>query len=860
MSSTTQPTVEELPSELANHPRFQILRQLGQGGMGVVYQAQHRLMDRMVAIKIIRSSVLDNPEALARFHGEVKAAAKLQHPNIVAAYDAEQAGSLWMLVMEYVEGLNLARVLEKKGPLSVHRSCQYIHQAALGLQHAFEQGMVHRDIKPQNLMLTPKRQVKILDFGLARLASERQRGGGLTQDGAFMGTPEFVAPEQATDARTADIRADIYSLGCTLYCLLTGQTPFVEDTAVKYVLAHIEKPAPSLTEKRADVPQALAGIVARMLAKNPADRFQTPAHVAQALSQFCEVQPDASAPPVVKPVPQHDRVTKVGGDTSRTPPAIPQRPVQHRHSQPPRPAVQKKVAAPRPVEEDDLPIVKQARNWPIYVAAGLAGCALLIGLPALWFSGVFKTSKVAVQEEGHREAENVRREKLKEPVNVPPPKLEEKPRKIEPAAPRRPAFLKISPVKDVLVAAKQTITVPVHVERGNGEGNIELTLENLPQGVWGHASIIRPGSTQGEFECIVAPWAADGNWPIRLRAKEATSSAELQFRLTVGTFSMAERINEYAEATRLSPSEKTGWLNLGHMYQLSGKLDKALASYDRAIALDSMDALALGHRGMARPPQQAFPDLNRAVELSPNDAILRDARGVCLHRQRQGDRALKDFEEAIGLDSRYTLAYVNRGNVYAGKNQYDAAIADYDRAIELDPRCAGAYTKRAAAYAKKSELDRAILDYKLAIDLDPNDATAYNARGTVYLSKGQDDLALQDFDKAINLNANFAMAFDNRAVVYRNKRNYDAAANDLNRAIQLSPRFALAFCHRGQLNHEKGQYNNAIHDFTQAISIDANLAEAFRGRAGSYDALQNKRRAVEDRKRAKQLEQAAPKK
>src|SRR5207247_504467 len=153
-------------------------------------------------------------------------AARLQHPNVVTAYDAEQAASLHLLVMEYVEGVNLAKYLEPEGPLPVEHACNFVRQAALGLQHAFEQGMVHRDIKPQNMMLTPKGQIKLLDFGLARMASEQTTGKFQTAAGVYMGTPEFMAPEQATDARTADIRADIYSLGCTLFCLLTGRPPF----------------------------------------------------------------------------------------------------------------------------------------------------------------------------------------------------------------------------------------------------------------------------------------------------------------------------------------------------------------------------------------------------------------------------------------------------------------------------------------------------------------------------------------------------------------------------------------------------------------------------------------------------------
>src|SRR5437763_2469656 len=244
--------------------------------MGVVYRAEHRLMERLVVIKVISRALVDSPDAVERFNREVRAAARLDHPNIVKAYDAEQAGSLQLLAMEYVEGKNLADVLAKKGPLPVAYACQCARQVALGLQHAHERGMVHRDVKPQNLMLTPRGVVKILDFGLAKLASERKRGPGLTQDGMAMGTPAYIAPEQAVDTATADVRADIYSLGCTLFELLTGRPPFVGDKPMAVILSHVNDAPPPLESRRPDVPAGLAELVARMLAKKPEDRPQTP--------------------------------------------------------------------------------------------------------------------------------------------------------------------------------------------------------------------------------------------------------------------------------------------------------------------------------------------------------------------------------------------------------------------------------------------------------------------------------------------------------------------------------------------------------------------------------------------------------
>jgi serine/threonine protein kinase len=225
--------------------------------MGAVYKAQHKLMDRVVALKVIRGSLIGKEGVVERFVRELKAAARLRHPNIVTAYDAEQVGDTHLLVMELVEGISLDRIISNDGPLPVDKAIDYIRQAALGLQHAHERGMVHRDIKPQNLMLTPEGQIKILDFGLARIIQETAsaetpalagcpslKGEGappITQDGEVMGTPDYIAPEQVSDPRTADARVDLYSLGCTLYHLLAGHTPFHDETVLHKLSSHQER-------------------------------------------------------------------------------------------------------------------------------------------------------------------------------------------------------------------------------------------------------------------------------------------------------------------------------------------------------------------------------------------------------------------------------------------------------------------------------------------------------------------------------------------------------------------------------------------------------------------------------------------
>ena len=278
-----------LPADLADHPRYRIVEQLGAGGMGVVYKAEHRLMERTVALKIISRGLVSDADAVERFRREVKAAARLSHPNIVTAHDAEQAGDTHFLVMEFVEGITLARLIEKRGVLPITYACHFLRQAALGLHHAHERGMVHRDVKPHNLMVTRKGQLKILDFGLARLAGP---AGGkattpdLTAADVVIGTPDFLAPEQARSAQSVDVRADLYSLGCTAYFLLTGRVPFPALTAIEKLYLHCKEEAEPVERLRPEVPPEVAAVVRKLMAKRPEDRYQTAAEVAVALAPF----------------------------------------------------------------------------------------------------------------------------------------------------------------------------------------------------------------------------------------------------------------------------------------------------------------------------------------------------------------------------------------------------------------------------------------------------------------------------------------------------------------------------------------------------------------------------------------------
>ncbi|MDY0168949.1 MAG: serine/threonine-protein kinase, partial [Thermoguttaceae bacterium] len=284
---------------------YVVLDRLGAGGMGEVLKAEHRSMGRMVAVKVLAPKLVDSPEAVKRFHREVRAAARLIHPNIVAAFDAREHAGRHCLVMEYVEGFDLAQIVKRQGPLPVAEAVDYIVQAARGLQFAHENGIVHRDIKPANLLLqtpsssssraatgvTPRATVKILDMGLARLDDAAGGAGDnddqLTDSSQMMGTCDYMAPEQAVNTHTVDHRADIYALGCTLYRLVTGKRPYTGATPVQVLMAHREAPIPSLREGRDDVSPQLDAVYRRMVAKRPEDRQRSMAEVIDELSACC---------------------------------------------------------------------------------------------------------------------------------------------------------------------------------------------------------------------------------------------------------------------------------------------------------------------------------------------------------------------------------------------------------------------------------------------------------------------------------------------------------------------------------------------------------------------------------------------
>ncbi len=329
--------------------RYRLLSLLGKGGMSTVFLAQHTVMKRFCALKVLPTKRVHDASYLGRFHREAQAVAALDHPNIVRAYDVDMTADagvdIHFLAMEFVQGKSLLELIQESGPLAITDAAEYVRQSALGLEHAHKAGLIHRDIKPGNLLVTPTGVLKVLDLGLARFFDDNDHSLTVQHDEKVLGTADYISPEQAIDSHKVDRRTDIYSLGCTLYYLLSGHPPFNSGSLAQRLVAHQTRPAPPITNDRPEVPAELQAIMEKMMAKKVEDRYQTAQEVADAVAHWQKPSPakmaaaapvtpivavappakaaPVPAPAVVKPASAVAKVPKAKTPPTATPPAAP---------------------------------------------------------------------------------------------------------------------------------------------------------------------------------------------------------------------------------------------------------------------------------------------------------------------------------------------------------------------------------------------------------------------------------------------------------------------------------------------------------------------------------------------------------
>jgi serine/threonine protein kinase len=435
--------------------KYKVLEKLGSGGMGQVFLCEHKLMRRRVAVKVLPTAKAADPSSLDRFYREARAVAALDHPNIVRAYDIDQDDNLHFLVMEYVDGASLQDIIRKTGPMDVTRACHYIYWSAVGLQHAHVSGLIHRDIKPGNILVDRQGVVKILDLGLARFFNDDQDLLTKKYDESVLGTADYLAPEQAIDSHTVDGRADIYSLGATFYFLLTGNPPFSEGSVAQKLLWHQTRTPKPVREVRPDVPADVAAVLQKMMAKKPQERYATPGELAEALLPFTQ---KAIPPPPDEEMPQLSAAAQgvASGpvsitSTPRTTPTAPKTPPPAHERGLPTAVQPAAVAAQRPApspQKNDANVAladaDTHRNKPVPVVEPIPDSTP--GAP-IWEAISAETANAA-----RADTDKKRREGSSRRVKVQPPEPKSTPRRETVKPGKKPARAAPRPIVLVLAA------------------------------------------------------------------------------------------------------------------------------------------------------------------------------------------------------------------------------------------------------------------------------------------------------------------------------------------------------------------------------------------------------------------------
>jgi serine/threonine protein kinase/Tfp pilus assembly protein PilF len=637
-------------------PGYEILEPLGEGGMGQVYKARQVRLDRIVALKVIHPDYLTNPDAVRRFQREARAAARLAHPHLVTVYDVDEVSGTHFLVMEFVEGSDLGRLVKSQGMLPVSQGCECVRQAALGLQHVHERGLVHRDIKPTNLFLTSKGAlIKILDMGLARLnqpGPSDQISSELTQTGAVMGTPAYLAPEQARDSRRVDIRSDIYSLGCTLYFLLAGRVPFPGIGLAEIIVQHqLDEPEP-IEKLRRDVPPGVASVIRKMMAKRPEERYQTPGEVAAALAPFSRAEmieqvataAKAELPPTA---PQASRWSPKVDLTQSAPtemlPALPSRA---------RPARRRKR----------LLLLILLFCLAVVLAIHFRYYATTEGLREFFGGkGPSTTLQSGVGRNHLPIHQNYQRAQVLNAIA-----LARNPREYDAAIADLGAAIQLAPDMPEYFANRG--------RRYILRGQQNSTPEDFDKAIVDFTEAIRLASRMADY------WKQRG-WAYLNKEDWQMALADVE------------------EAIRLDPSSASCYSNRGWAYKLKGDYAAALIDLDKAIQLDPRHSPAYQLRGdvylQNEEYEKALANYDKAIQIASDVAAymgrgktyLKGA-GVLKNVTFALDRALEDLDRAIVLLPNNPKAYLIRSEIYAKLGDKIKSEADYAEAIRLDPKLA----------------------------------------------------------------------------------------------------------------------------------------------------------------------------
>jgi tetratricopeptide (TPR) repeat protein/tRNA A-37 threonylcarbamoyl transferase component Bud32 len=755
---------------------FEIQRELGRGGMGVVYEAEQTSLDRRVALKVLPFAAVMDPRQLQRFKNEAQAAAHLHHTHIVPVFSIGCERGVHYYAMQYIEGPTVAEMIEQlkstagkdmrvssasalksitKGRSTQSEAyCRGVArlgiQAAEALDHAHQQGVIHRDIKPANLIVDAGGDLWITDFGLASFTSHP----GLTMTGDIVGTVRYMSPEQALAKRVpVDHRTDIYSLGVTLYEFVTLEGAYQGDDPHKVIQEIAFKDPRSARSLNPAVPNELETILMKAMAKSPEERYETAQELADDLERFLQNKPiEAKRPGLVKRAGKWARRHRsfVGAAVAVLVIAVIALVLSGAHAL----RKEKETEAQRKRAEENLALALEALN-EIYIARAdaHAGVTLKQGLSLeLLKNGLRFYEAFARRNSGD---ENVR----------------------------------------YWTGWANFSASLVHRKLGNrtaAKESMEAAINSFRE-----ATRLKPDHMFAHYNLGLALYEIGKN-----------DEAAVAFR----------------EAIRLQPHPYSHH-NLGAVLFRLGKHDEAIAAYREAIRLEPDSGMAHSNLGSALfamgKHDEALVAYRKAIRVKPDYGAAHFNLGNALRRRGQLDDAIAAYREAIRLDPARSSAHNNLGTALRDKGQLDDAISAYREAIRLDPESVLAYTNLRAALLVKGEHDKAIAAFREAIQLDPGlaRAPAHDGVGTALRARGEIDAAISAHREAIRLQPDYWMAHANLGTALCDKGEFGGAVVAFREAIRLKPNLAAVHYGLGGALRGKGEIDGAIAAYREAIRL-----------------------------------------
>lgn len=827
--------------------RFEILSELGRGGMAVVYKARQTDLDRIVALKILPPGLTNDESYIARFRQEARSAARLEHPHIMPIYEVGEVAGYHYIAMKYIQGRTLKQLLQQEGALPVARAAQILAQVGEALDYAHRQGIIHRDIKPSNVMITDEGWIYLTDFGLAR--GTGANSSGLTMAGTVMGTPEYMSPEQAQGLPNVGPPTDIYALGVMLYELLTGAFPFKAETPMAMLAARlVHAPIPP-RDVRGNLPPAVEDVIMRALARKPEARFASAAEMIAALRQAVGLSerelsrpltpqrgmPAVSnagyqtPPPAYGPPTPASQPPAYAPTTPVTPPPVyvqtPATPATHPYSaSPPAPT-------PHPFNVPATSAPTGGKRTPIGLIIGLIVGVVLIGGGLTTFFLLRPTTPPVATNSAEThisegDAALAQPQGLDDAITAYQAAVAAD--AANPAAHSRLAwaYLAKGDWEGALTAAKPLATINDGVAQAIGEGITGYIYFQLGDVVQARKASERaiaadPSSAIGYAlrAAVLATNAADSrNDNLMSEAFTAISDAE-------------DRLATADPLTKAFTQVLLGW-TFGQDYTLrqdANVLDQAITSLEQAI--DTYPALAIFHYELAtiylsaaRDFDSARNEFNAALALDPNFSPAQVGLGWIAYFNSQTDEAEKAFNQALDLKDDESFALLGLGRLAFDDNDMQQAIDYFKQVIDINPysAVAHAFLGEASLFAgydttnenvQRELYQQAEAAYRAAIARDDYFGFAYNGLGWILQYQDRYAESIEAFEKALQFDSENPEIFNGLGWSLFLSDRYTEAESRFKRAIELDPSYTSAYFGLGRAYEEQGRWDEALATF-----------------------------------------------